>query len=327
MPARKKKHTHVVGVFETRARAEQAIAALKQAGFTDDQVGMVARDSEGKVVKSGATEETYADEGAVAGAVAGAGAGALVGAGVLAGVIPVVGPVLAVGALGTILLNAAGGAAIASLTGALIGYGIPEEDAEYYEGEVKSGRFLVTVEADKRADEARTILHRFSGFDRHAWSAVQADRANRTAELGAGATGHAATAAAGADRTVQVKEEQLRTNKQQVSAGEVEIRKEVHTEHQTVTVPVEREEVVIERRPVGTHASAAEIKAEEIRIPVKEEKVHVTKEAVVKEEVSVGKRKVTDTKTVADTVKKEELRVEEQGDVTVKGSGKKSGNR
>jgi hypothetical protein len=144
MPNRKKHHA-VVGVFETKARAEQAIAELKAAGFDDDKIGMVYRDHEGKTVKTGAADDTYAEEGAGIGAIAGAAGGAAVGAGILAGVIPVIGPALALGTLGTILVNAAGGAAIVGLAGALIGWGIPEEDASFYEGEVKSGRFLVTV--------------------------------------------------------------------------------------------------------------------------------------------------------------------------------------
>ena len=120
------------------------------------------------------------------------------------------------------------------------------------------------------------------------------------------------------DRTIRLHEEHLKVNKEQVRAGEVDIRKEVHTEHKSVTVPVEREEVVIERRSVTGGATGGEIKAEEIRIPVKEEKVNVSKETVVKEEVNVGKRKVQDTKTVSDDVRVEELKVEEKGDAKVR---------
>jgi hypothetical protein len=155
----------VVGVFDSRARAEQAIADLRAAGYGDDQIGMVARDPSGKTVRTTGSGETYADEGAVAGAVAGAAAGAAVGAGVLAGVIPVIGPVLAVGALGTVLLNAVGGAAAAGLAGALIGWGIPEEDAKHYEGEVKAGKYLVTVRNGGQA-AVRDVLARAGGYDR-----------------------------------------------------------------------------------------------------------------------------------------------------------------
>src|SRR2546421_818868 len=115
MPSRKKKleRATVIGVFATRAEAEAALRDLRAAGFKDDQIGMVARNASGKMVDE--SGETYAEEGAAVGAVAGAGAGALVGWGVLTGAIPVIGPVLALGTLGTILVNAAGGAAIAGI--------------------------------------------------------------------------------------------------------------------------------------------------------------------------------------------------------------------
>lgn len=311
MPNRKKHHA-VAGVFETKARAERAMADLRAAGFDDDKIGLLYRNAEGEMVKEGAADDTYAEEGAAIGAAAGAVGGAAVGAAVLAGVIPVVGPVLALGTLGTILVNAAGGAAIAGIAGALIGWGIPEEDASFYEGEVKAGRYLVTVEANGREAEARSILHRGGGFDRSGWEAVRADRANTLSEGGFRADD---------GRVIQLHEEHLRAHKETVNAGEVRVRKEVHTEHRRIDVPVEREEVVIERRPAGGRATG-NMKAEEIRIPVKEEKVHVTKEAVVKEEVTVGKRKVKDTHTVEGDVRKEEMVVESAGKARVRNSTK-----
>jgi len=125
------------------------------------------------------------------------------------------------------------------------------------------------------------------------------------------------------DRTIQLREERLKVNKTPVETGNVHVRKEVHTDHQTIDVPVEREEVVIERRPASGHAASGDIGNEEIRIPVKEEKVNVSKETVVKEEVSVGKRKVQDTEHVSGTVRKEELNVDRQGNVKVEDRGKK----
>jgi uncharacterized protein (TIGR02271 family) len=313
MPNRKKNHA-IVGVFESRAHANQAIADLKAAGFDDSDIGMVYRDHEGNTVKTGAADETYAEEGAVAGALAGAAGGAAIGAGILAGVIPVIGPVLAIGTLGTVLLNAAGGAVIAGLTGALIGWGIPEEDAKFYENEVSAGRFLVSLSnPGDRANDARAILHRHSGFDRSAWEAVRADRANVLAR------GEFRT---DDGRVIQLREEQLKTSKESVKQGDVRVRKEVRTEHQTINVPVEREEVVIERRPAHGRAATGSIASEEIRIPVREEKVHVTKEAVVKEEVSVGKRKVRDTEEVSGDVRHEELVVESDGKAKVRSSNK-----
>lgn len=294
MAYRKKlKHANVIGVFATRAEAEAALRDLRAAGFKDDQIGMVGRNAAGKMEDE--SGETYAEEGAAAGAVAGAVGGAAVGAGIIAGVIPVIGPVLALGTLGTILVNAAGGAAIAGVAGALIGWGIPEEDATFYENELKAGRFLVTVDAGRRKAAAWDIIHRHGGYDRSR-----------------------STAAAGTEteRTMELKEENLKVRKTPVKKGEVEVRKEVVTEHRRIDVPVEREEVVIERRPARGRASD-DIKSEEIRIPVKEEQVRVEKETVAREDVTVGKRKVRDTKTVGGTVKREQLRVDQSGDVEV----------
>jgi len=155
-----------VGVFKTREAADRAVADLKKAGYGDDQIGLVGKDAKGKTVKVDGGGHTHAGEGMAIGAAAGAAGGAAVGVGLLAGVIPVIGPVLAIGTLGTILLNAVGGAAIAGLAGALIGWGIPEADAKYYEDEVKAGRYLVTVDQGDKRDEAWGVFTRHGGYDR-----------------------------------------------------------------------------------------------------------------------------------------------------------------
>ena len=163
----KAKHSTVVGVFQSRTQAEQAIAELRAAGFRDEQIGMVARnDMETAEPLATAHAHTMAEEGAVAGIVAGAGFGSLIGLGIAAGVVPVIGPALAIGTLGTVLLNAVGGAALAGVVGALIGFGIPEEDARWYETEVQEGRFLVTCEAAGRFEEAWQLLHKQGAYNR-----------------------------------------------------------------------------------------------------------------------------------------------------------------
>ena len=154
-----------VGVFGTRAAADKAVADLRAAGYADDQIGMVAKDAAGKAVKTdGAGDATNAGEGLAIGAAAGGVTAAAVGAGIMMGVIPVIGPILALGPLAVTLINAAGGAAVAGLAGALIGMGLPKEDAEYYEGEVSAGRYVVTLKTDK--PNAREIYARHGGYDR-----------------------------------------------------------------------------------------------------------------------------------------------------------------
>jgi uncharacterized protein (TIGR02271 family) len=123
------------------------------------------------------------------------------------------------------------------------------------------------------------------------------------------------------ERTIPLREERLKVDKRSVEAGSVDVRKEVITENKTITVPVEREEVVIERRPASGRAVQGEMMdagAEEIRVPLRKEEVDVSKETVVAEEVSVGKRTVHGTEKAAGSVRKEELKVDQHGDVNIK---------
>jgi hypothetical protein len=148
-------HRMTVGVFSTREAAERAVEGLRAQGYRDNQIGVVARDAQGNTKRTDGGGDTNAGEGAAIGAAAGAGALALGSLAVSFGVIPVIGPILAVGPLAAALISAGAGLAGGGLIGALVGWGIPEEDAKYYEGEVKSGKYLVTVEGEAR-DTFRT---------------------------------------------------------------------------------------------------------------------------------------------------------------------------
>jgi hypothetical protein len=153
----------VVGVFDTAEQAQKAVNELRRAGYSDDQIGVVSHNQDGSPkVATG----SKAGEGAVAGLATGAGVGALWGLGILSGVLPGIGPAIAGGTLGILLSSAAAGAAAAGVAGALVGLGIPDEDAAFYEGEFKTGRTLVTVQGGPRADQARTLLTAHGAYDR-----------------------------------------------------------------------------------------------------------------------------------------------------------------
>jgi len=324
----------VVGVFHDRAQADQAVADLMKAGFTRDQIGVAMRHDQNLGTTETGTAEagegTHAGEGALTGVLTGLGLGALAGLGVLSGVIPVIGPAIAAGTLGVIVSNAAAGAGLVGLVGALIGAGMPEEEAKFYQGEFESGRTIVTVHADGRADEATAILRRFGAYDMNtraesATASTGTTTASHAAMSGHAATGRASASTVRAGDTIEVKEERLHASTTPVEAGEVRVRKEVHTANKTIEVPVKHEEVVIERTPAhGRAAATDDIRpGEEIRIPVREERVNVSKEAVVTEEVRVGKRIVEDTEHVSGQVRKEEVKVERTGDVDVHDRGTK----
>ena len=336
MTAAKQRST-VVGVFQDRDRANQAVNELVNAGYRQDQIGvaMPGTEAETRRTTTEASDQSQAGSGAVAGALTGLGLGALAGLGVLAGVIPVVGPAIAGGTLGIILSNAAAGAGIAGLTGALIGAGVPEEEAEYYEGEFKAGRTIVTVTATGKADEVMAVLRRYGAYDVSQRSDLDRAASTQTrTEAACANTGDYAAAAqaygearGGAGEAIQLKEERLRAEKHPVATGEVSIHKDVRTETKSVEVPVQREEVIVERTPAHGRAARGAVagdicEGEEIRVPVYEEQVEVTKEPVVAEEVRVGKRVVQDTEHVSGEVRKEELEVNRTGNVDVKNRGK-----
>ncbi len=304
--------TTVVGVFEDRTKAQAAVRELRQAGFREDQIGVVAPGHDTAETTEKESKGSHAAEGAGIGVAAGAGVGALWALGIVAGFLPAIGPAVAGGIFASILASAAGTAVVAGIAGALIGLGIPKEEAAYYEEEFKAGRTLVTVKAESRYQEARDILRRHGAYDH------ENRRADVTAAPVASGKAHTSSRASGG-QTMKVHEEHLHAHKQPVNTGEVRVRKEVVTENQTINVPTTREEVVIERRPASGKASASDIRpGEEVRIPVKEERVNVKKETVVTEEVNVGKRQVTENKQVGGTVRKEKVHVEKKGDVDMK---------
>ena len=130
--------------------------------------------------------------------------------------------------------------------------------------------------------------------------------------------------------TMKVHEERLNVDKQQVQKGEVTVDKNIVEDRKTVDIPVEHEEITIERRPVNGELDETEedfrtttaFDNETIRVPVTEEKVEVTKKPVVTEEIVINKKRVTDTEHVDETVKREEVNVNQEGEtenVNVKG--------
>ena len=297
----------VVGYFRDRGAADRAYDALVQRGFGKDEISIVGRGTDGKT-------ETVADEGHHVSAGEGAATGGILGLllGAAAMLIPGIGPIVAVGPIAAALAGAVTGgvtgAVVGGVAGALVHAGVPEEEARFHEERFKQGGYLLTVHTDDaRYQDARTVLER-SGAEMHA-GATQA-AATRTGEQAA------APRTGEAERSVELREEQLRARKDTVEAGEVALRKDVVTEQKTVDVPVTHEEVVVERRPVTGRPAGGEIReGEEIRVPVREEQVRLDKEAVVTEEVNVGKRPVTETERVSGTVRREEARVETEGDV------------
>ena len=127
-----------------------------------------------------------------------------------------------------------------------------------------------------------------------------------------------------AGRGVQLRQEELQARPRPVEAGEIEIRKDVVAEQQTLEVPKTREEVVIDRRPVARRPADRPVgddEGETLRVPVHEEQVSVETQPIVTEEIEVRKRQVQETEQVSGDVRREGARIERAGDVDSRGSG------
>lgn len=190
----------------------------------------------------------------------------------------------------------------------LMGLGLTEQEASYYNQEFEAGRTVVFVNAPGQQQEAFDILRRNGGYDASTGVTQTSGTANQSTDTDP-------------EQRMQLREEQLRVGKQAVQTGEVGLRKEMVSEQQTVDVPVTHEEVVIERRSGSGQPSDTPIGEEETyRVPVREEQVSVQKQPVVREEIALGKRQVQDTQQVSETVRREEARIERKGDVNIQGN-------
>jgi uncharacterized protein (TIGR02271 family) len=110
-------------------------------------------------------------------------------------------------------------------------------------------------------------------------------------------------------------EEELQVGTQTRERGRARLRKYVTTETQQVTVPVQREEVRVEREPisdanVGAATSGPAISEEEHEVTLREEEVVVDKRAVPKERVRLDTETVTEERQVAEEVRKEQIQID-----------------
>jgi len=154
----------VVGLFDDRGQAQQAVRELLQAGFKHADISLVANDVDERYkADANAGKAGQEPSGAATGAALGGAAGLLVG--LVALLIPGVGPVIAAGNLGIALASALASASIGTIAGGLLGalgdLGMAEEDAQYYVEGLRRGGTLVTVGADDQmASRADDVMRR-----------------------------------------------------------------------------------------------------------------------------------------------------------------------
>lgn len=113
-------------------------------------------------------------------------------------------------------------------------------------------------------------------------------------------------------------EEELAVGKRPVAAGEVGVTKHVEAKHVREAVPVMREEVTVERRPVTGTSVNTRIEEGEIHVPLTQEEVIVEKRVVPKEELVIKKHQVQGEQVVEDEIRRERAEVHRTGDAVVR---------
>lgn len=152
----------VVAFYDSRDEAERSIRALRERGFGDNEISILAREEERDRGHSSGAQMSYADQnlsdGTMAGGALGGLAGLAMGAGAL--LIPGFGPLVAAGPLAGVLTGAITG----GVAGGLIDYGIPEEKSRHYERRLEEGRVMAVIKTDEsRAIEAMKIMDQTGG--------------------------------------------------------------------------------------------------------------------------------------------------------------------
>lgn len=160
-------------------------------------------------------------------------------------------------------------------------------------------------------------LHSDTGLGESAGGTDAGARFERDREDAPGTVGRD-TSGPTTDDAMTRSEEELHVGTERVETGRARLRKYVVTEQVTRTVPVQREEIRVEREPItdanrGDALSGGDITEEEHEVVLNEERVVVDKETVPVERVRAEKDTVTEHEQVDETVRKEQIEVDESG--------------
>lgn len=157
----------IIGSFDTVAEANRAVRDLRDAGFLESDINLVANNVQGSDTTEArlpAAGEHPTATGVLTGGAIGGAAG--LAASLMGLAIPGIGPILAAGPIVAALAGAGAGAVAGGLIGSLTEMGVEKNDAEIYAEAVRRGGSLVTVRADEsRSEEVTSILKDAGAID------------------------------------------------------------------------------------------------------------------------------------------------------------------
>lgn len=104
--------------------------------------------------------------------------------------------------------------------------------------------------------------------------------------------------------TILLREEQLKLTKTREHLADVTTRKEVHRDVLTISVPITKEDLVVEKNGVAV-----------ARIPLREDQVDLSTRSVPLNEVSIYEREWEENREIQAMLKKEVVRIETTGEV------------
>ena len=203
---------------------------------------------------------------------------------------------------------------------------IPLRDAEVSGDDVRVPYDKDTVkdapriaDADSHLDEDEEVtLYEYYGYGS---GSANGDLDRSSSDAGRDTSGE------NTDSAMTRSEEELHVGTQTEARGKARLRKYVVTENVTKTVPVQREEVRLEREPItdanrGEALDGPAISEDEHEITLNEERVVVEKEAVPVERVRLEKDTITEQQQVDEEVRKEKIEVDDES-----GTGISDGNQ
>jgi len=186
----------------------------------------------------------------------------------------------------------------------------PEEEDRLYTYYDRGARTYTEATAGTPGSGTRDDVDLQGDADLNAGTPTAGIAAERDADT-RGTVGHD-TSGPTTDDAMTRSEEQLHVGTEREATGRARLRKYVTTENVTKTIPVEREEVRVEREPIsdanrGDALGGPAISEEEHEVVLHEERPVVEKEAVPVERVRLDKDTVHDDVTVNEEVRKENI--------------------
>jgi uncharacterized protein (TIGR02271 family) len=118
------------------------------------------------------------------------------------------------------------------------------------------------------------------------------------------------------DGKLQLHKEKLEITKNMVKTADVKVYKKTFTEEKQITVPITREELIIEKKVLNQNETEPQI--ETIRIPVVEDRIEVTKHPVILENVEIYKNQFQELIHLNETLQEEKIHIETIGDIKVR---------